>query len=214
MTLSPIYPLHRLLGNAKSSQSSFVVSWQRIYNSLIVTTTHIKSSFRRLTPLYSFVFLRFSFSLTDCSLKIPSYIALRRTPRKTLSWMRVHWPVTQQWISFILACFCTHYPAMGCLPRICLHENVFIEQLPSSGSIRHVTLPWTIGRIGELSVSLHFCRKCWNHTVNKWTCIQFEVWHSLGAPGEALVIKSFCLIYSWKLSCFVQIYHWQIMSIW
>jgi hypothetical protein len=29
------------------------------------------------------------------------------------------------------------YPATGCLPRICLRGNVFIEPLPSSGSISH-----------------------------------------------------------------------------
>jgi hypothetical protein len=47
-----------------SSQYSLVVYWQRIYNSLTVTTTHIKSSFRRLIPLYSCVLLQFSFYLT------------------------------------------------------------------------------------------------------------------------------------------------------
>jgi hypothetical protein len=52
--LSLIYPLHKSLGHAESSQSSLVVSWQRIYNSLTVTTTYIKFPLRRLTPLYSF----------------------------------------------------------------------------------------------------------------------------------------------------------------
>jgi hypothetical protein len=28
-------------------------------------------------------------------------------------------------------------PSNGCLPRICLRGNIFIEPLPSSGSIRH-----------------------------------------------------------------------------
>jgi hypothetical protein len=68
-----MYPLHQSLGNAKSSQSSLVVSWQRIYNSLTVTTVHIKSSFRRLTPLYSVVLLctlKFSFSFFyNCQLR-------------------------------------------------------------------------------------------------------------------------------------------------
>jgi hypothetical protein len=63
IALSLIYPLHKSLGHAKSSQSSLVVSWQRIYSSLTVTATHIKSSFRRLTPLHSVVLLQFSFSL-------------------------------------------------------------------------------------------------------------------------------------------------------
>jgi hypothetical protein len=59
--LSLICPLHKSLGHAKSSQSSQIVSWQWICNSLTVTTAHIKSSFFRLTPLYSFVLLQFSF---------------------------------------------------------------------------------------------------------------------------------------------------------
>jgi hypothetical protein len=37
--------LYKSLGHAKSSQSSLVVSWQRIYKSLTVTTAHIKSFF-------------------------------------------------------------------------------------------------------------------------------------------------------------------------
>jgi predicted CDP-diglyceride synthetase/phosphatidate cytidylyltransferase len=52
--LSLIYPLHKSLGHAKSSQSSFIISWQWICNTLTVTTAHIKSSFCRLIPLYSF----------------------------------------------------------------------------------------------------------------------------------------------------------------
>jgi hypothetical protein len=38
--------LYKSLGNSESSESSLVVSWQRIYTSLTVTTAHIKSSFR------------------------------------------------------------------------------------------------------------------------------------------------------------------------
>jgi hypothetical protein len=62
MALSLIYLLHESLGHAKSPQSSLVVSLQRIYNSLTVTTAHIKSSFRRLRSLYSVPRLQFSFS--------------------------------------------------------------------------------------------------------------------------------------------------------
>jgi hypothetical protein len=40
----------------------------------------------------------------------------------------------------VLYC-CTHYLAVGCLPRICLRGNVFIEPLPSTGSIRHNMFP-------------------------------------------------------------------------
>jgi hypothetical protein len=57
-----MYPLHQTIGHAKASHSSPVVSWQRIYNSLAVTIVYIISSFRRLTPLYSFILLQFSFS--------------------------------------------------------------------------------------------------------------------------------------------------------
>jgi hypothetical protein len=42
-------PTHKSLGHAKSSQSSLVVSWQRIYNSLTVTTAHTTSSLHMLT---------------------------------------------------------------------------------------------------------------------------------------------------------------------
>jgi hypothetical protein len=62
IALPLIYPLHKPLGHAKSSQSLLVVSWQRVYNSLTVTTAYIKSSFRRLTPLCS-VALRFTHSI-------------------------------------------------------------------------------------------------------------------------------------------------------
>jgi hypothetical protein len=41
--------LNKSLGHAKSSQSSLVVSWQRIYNSPTVTRAHIKSSFHSRT---------------------------------------------------------------------------------------------------------------------------------------------------------------------
>jgi hypothetical protein len=37
------------LGHARSSQSSVVISWQWIYNSLTVSTAHVKSSFHMLS---------------------------------------------------------------------------------------------------------------------------------------------------------------------
>jgi hypothetical protein len=56
--LSLIYTLYSSpLHTHKGSQSSLLVSWQQIYNSLTVTTAHIKSSPRRLTPLFSVVLL-------------------------------------------------------------------------------------------------------------------------------------------------------------
>jgi hypothetical protein len=50
IALSLIYRLHKLLGHAKPSQSSLVVSWEGIYNSLTVTSPHIKSSFSHANP--------------------------------------------------------------------------------------------------------------------------------------------------------------------
>jgi hypothetical protein len=96
------YPLHQSLGHTKSSQSSLVVSWQRIYNSLAVLTAHIKSYFCRLTSLYSVVLLcvslysfnshshssetllsQFCTSTTTSFGTLLSYIHFARTPRKT-----------------------------------------------------------------------------------------------------------------------------------
>jgi hypothetical protein len=39
--------------------------------------------------------------------------------------------------STIVAYCCKHYLTTGCLPRICLRRNVFIELLPSNGPLRH-----------------------------------------------------------------------------
>jgi hypothetical protein len=65
-------PTSPIMGHAKFSHSSLVVSWQRIYNSFTVTTAHIKLSFHKQTPLYSFVcpqlsfLFRSNYSSTDC----------------------------------------------------------------------------------------------------------------------------------------------------
>jgi hypothetical protein len=79
IALSLINPLLKSLGHASSSQSSLVVTWQQIYNSLTVTTTH------RLTPLYSFVLLQFTFctSTTTSFGTHLSYIHSTWTSRKT-----------------------------------------------------------------------------------------------------------------------------------
>jgi hypothetical protein len=83
-----------------------------------------------------------------------NYIVARRTHWKT--------SVAQQWIytnhiennffcivvftarcivtevfRLLPACSSPHYSATGGLPRICLHGSVFIQLLPSSGSIHH-----------------------------------------------------------------------------
>jgi hypothetical protein len=39
---------------------------------------------------------------------------------------------------FFIVAYCTHYLATACLQRTCLRGNVFIEPLPSSGSISHI----------------------------------------------------------------------------
>jgi hypothetical protein len=49
ITLLLISTLHKSPGHAKSSQSSLVISWQRIYDFLTVTTERIKSSLRSRT---------------------------------------------------------------------------------------------------------------------------------------------------------------------
>jgi hypothetical protein len=47
--LTLISALYKSLGQAKSSQSSLVVSWQRIYNNLTVTTAHTMLCFHSRT---------------------------------------------------------------------------------------------------------------------------------------------------------------------
>jgi hypothetical protein len=75
-----MYPVHQSLGQSKSSQSSLVVACQRIYNSLTVTTAHIKSSFRRLTPMYSVVSLQLPFSFFhNCQLRNSTLLYPLRT---------------------------------------------------------------------------------------------------------------------------------------
>jgi hypothetical protein len=49
--LSLISTIYKSPGHAKLFQSSVVVTWQRIYNSLTVATAHIKSSFHSCTSM-------------------------------------------------------------------------------------------------------------------------------------------------------------------
>jgi hypothetical protein len=51
--LSLIYTLYKSLGHAKSSQSSLVVSWQQIYNSL--SLQHTRKSFHRIIRFLPFL---------------------------------------------------------------------------------------------------------------------------------------------------------------
>jgi hypothetical protein len=59
--------------------------------------------------------------------------------------MRIYSSIAEHWMSVIVVYYCTHYPAMGCLPRKCLRGNMFIEPLPSSETIRHNTVACPIG---------------------------------------------------------------------
>jgi hypothetical protein len=106
IALSLIYPLHKSLGHAKSSQSSLVVFWQQICNSLTVTTAHIKSSFQRPTPLYSFVLLQFLFSF-------------------------YHWLPIYDWTTYIVS---RRAHRKHCF--LYCSEGIFTAPLPSNGSIR------------------------------------------------------------------------------
>jgi hypothetical protein len=53
------------------------------------------------------------------------YITSRRNPIENTS------------IATVVAYCCRLYLATGCLPRVGLHWTVFIEPLPSNGSVRH-----------------------------------------------------------------------------
>jgi hypothetical protein len=67
-----------------------------------------------------------------------SYKSSAQTPQKTYIIVEVFTvllPSTS--MAVFVAYFCTLYPATDYLPRISLRGTVFIEPLPSSGSIRH-----------------------------------------------------------------------------
>jgi hypothetical protein len=53
--LSLIYILYKSLGHAKSSQSSLVIFWQRIYNNLPLTAAHYKVFFAQLNPFLAII---------------------------------------------------------------------------------------------------------------------------------------------------------------
>jgi hypothetical protein len=103
-----VYPLHQSLGHAKSSQSSLVVSWQWIYNSLTV---------------YSVVLLRFSFSLFhNCQLRNSTLLH----PLCTDSTENVACTVDK-------ACLQRRCLAKSIFPRVCFCGNVFSDPLPNNG---------------------------------------------------------------------------------
>jgi hypothetical protein len=65
-----MYTLYTSLGHAKSSQSSLVVSWQRIYSSLTVTAAHYEIFFAQPNS-----YLDISFQLF-CQLPTPEILSI------------------------------------------------------------------------------------------------------------------------------------------
>jgi hypothetical protein len=123
--LSLIYPRHNSPGHAKSSQSSLVVYWQRIYNTLTVTTAHIKSSFRRLTPLYFVIHFQFSFSFFhNCRLRNSIFLyPLCADPTENSLYC---------WQSLFTAPLPSNRSPI--VPCVCFCGNVFSDPLPSNGN--------------------------------------------------------------------------------
>jgi hypothetical protein len=73
-----IYALYKSLGQAKSSQSSLVVSWQRIYNILTVTTANISLHFTGWLSTENWTRCHLHSIILDCRLK--------RFPQFYISW--------------------------------------------------------------------------------------------------------------------------------
>jgi hypothetical protein len=121
--LSTISILYKSLGHAKSSQSSLVISWQRIYNSLTVTTAHIKPSNYALIPFLPSLLnhLRLPSQETP-SILIPSaldprYITSGRIQQKTP--FPSLWPNNTSIVAYVFVA------AGTCLTSRCLAINVY-----------------------------------------------------------------------------------------
>jgi hypothetical protein len=114
------------------SQSSLVVSWQRIYNSLTVTAAHIKSSWHSVIPFVPFLLNHLRLPSPELGPVLlaasdPRYVASRRTQRIT--------PLLNN-SSVVVRVF---VPAGMCLPSSCLAIDVFSHfTIPAFGA--HVTL--------------------------------------------------------------------------
>jgi hypothetical protein len=83
---NPIADFQKSLGHARSSHSSLVVSWQRVYNSLTVTTAHDKSSLHILIPFLPVLFDCHFKRLTQFWFQLawdPRFIALGLPQQKT-----------------------------------------------------------------------------------------------------------------------------------
>jgi hypothetical protein len=120
------------------SRSSLVASWKRIYNSLNVATTHIKSSFRRLTPLYSFVLLQFSFC-TSTTTESESYVATDGESA-SLSWNKT--PIYGLRPDF---CYCQSVAGLlmwGALSEERTGLSFTIAAGPRKRSYSRVRVPW------------------------------------------------------------------------
>jgi hypothetical protein len=128
IALQLIYPLHQSLRHAKSSQSSLVVSWQRIYNTLTVTTAHI---------------ILFSQANSVVLLYTPSILilVLPQVPALELYSLTstLHGPHGKHnpycWQSLFTAPLPSNRPPI--VPRVCFSGNVFSDPLPRNGSTCH-----------------------------------------------------------------------------
>jgi hypothetical protein len=83
---------------------------------------------------------------------------------------------------------------MGCLPRVCLRGNVFIEQLPSSESIRHSKLE----KVYFLERDRWYLPRAqrgfqWRDVGQPWFNSQWYVYYKYLTRALALKIYVFCL---------------------
>jgi hypothetical protein len=121
---SLIYPLHQSLGHAKSSQSSLVVSWQRIYKSLTVTTKHIKFLFSQANSVLLLCILSIlilvlpQLSASELDSLISTLHGLHGK-HSLYCWQSLFTAPLPNYIS-------------PTLPHVCFCGNVFIDPLPKN----------------------------------------------------------------------------------
>jgi hypothetical protein len=129
------FPHYKSLGHAESSQSSLVVSWKRIYNSLTVTITHMKSSFHIIISFFPSILKHLRLSSQDTpSILIPSGLgsslySLGADPQKTPS--PINSPTV---IEACLLCRCIETAILRLLFAYSLPRE-FAVSLPSNGRL-------------------------------------------------------------------------------
>jgi hypothetical protein len=117
--ISLIYTLYSPpLHTYEDSQSSLVVSWQRIYNSLTVSTAHSKSSLHSLIP-----FLAIPSQSSSTAISRDSLIIISAGPGASLYSLGAD--PTENTVSIVIA---QQYP--DCCLCICCRKNLFTESLP------------------------------------------------------------------------------------